>query len=161
MIEFRGQLSKEAQIFLSRKITKTGTLLISAAFAIVLIPILWLCLTLNYWYILVGYISIYLIILLVGTLIWNSSKSLHACTPERILINQDKLISYTSQHKNVQYCKDVKCVIDQNEWYYFEFVFGKRSLEFICQKNLLTRGTLEEFEELFRGKIIKKKDKAL
>lgn len=156
MIEFRGQLLEETQKFLSLKIVKTGALLISITFAIVLIPILYLSFVLNYWHIIIGYISVYLITLLAGILIWNSSRSLQACTPERIVIDNGTIISYTSQHKSIQSCADVKHVIDHNKWYYFEFVFGKKSLEFICQKNLICNGTLEEFEKLFEGKIIKK-----
>ena len=33
------------------------------------------------------------------------------------------------------------------------FIFGKISDKFICQKDLLTKGSLEEFERIFEGKI--------
>lgn len=52
--------------------------------------------------------------------------------------------------------KDVKNVYDHGEFYDLVFPFGKISGKFICQKNLLTEGTLAEFEALFDGKIVRK-----
>ena len=47
---------------------------------------------------------------------------------------------------------DAKQLRDFGEFYEIVFPFGKVSDKFICQKNLLTQGTLEEFEKLFEGK---------
>ena len=51
----------------------------------------------------------------------------------------------------------VKRVVDYGEWYDFVFYYSDRDLYFVCQKSLLTKGTLEEFEALFEGKIVRKK----
>ena len=48
---------------------------------------------------------------------------------------------------------DAKQVRDFGEFYEIVFLFGKISDKFICQKNLLTKGTLEQFESLFNGKL--------
>ena len=48
---------------------------------------------------------------------------------------------------------EVKRVYDYRCWYYLEIDFGDPY--FICQKDLLTEGTLEEFEALFEGKIVR------
>ena len=42
-------------------------------------------------------------------------------------------------------------------WYEIVFPFGKISSNFICQKNLIFKGSLEEFEDLFNGKIVKRR----
>ena len=47
----------------------------------------------------------------------------------------------------------VDTVIDYGDWYHLLFNFEDRDTYFVCQKNLLTKGTLEEFEALFDGKI--------
>lgn len=47
----------------------------------------------------------------------------------------------------------VEKVLDYGEWYYFDFAYGDKDNCFACQKDLLTQGTLEEFEALFQGKI--------
>ena len=46
-------------------------------------------------------------------------------------------------------------VLDYGEWYYLLFEFDSRDIYFVCQKSLLTKGSLEEFEALFEGKIEK------
>ena len=53
----------------------------------------------------------------------------------------------------------VKKVIDADECYYIIFKFGDIISSIICQKDLIREGTLEEFEELFKGKIVKEKEK--
>ena len=45
---------------------------------------------------------------------------------------------------------------DYGECYYFKFNFGERDRFFVCQKSLLTEGTIEEFEELFEDVIVRK-----
>ena len=51
---------------------------------------------------------------------------------------------------------DVKKVVDHGEFYELSFVFGKVSDKFICQKSLLTKGTLEEFKAMFGDKVYRK-----
>ena len=48
-------------------------------------------------------------------------------------------------------------IIDYGEWYYVKFNLGDRDPYFVCQKDLLKNGTIEEFEALFEGKIERKK----
>lgn len=50
----------------------------------------------------------------------------------------------------------VRKVYDYGEFYFISFRFGKISCYFICQKSLLTQGTIEDFEKLFDGKIVRK-----
>ena len=44
-------------------------------------------------------------------------------------------------------------IVDYGEWYYLVFDYGDKDLYFVCQKDLLTGGTIEEFENIFEGKI--------
>lgn len=53
--------------------------------------------------------------------------------------------------------KDVKRVLDYGECYYI--IYTDMGQAIICQKDLLREGTLEEFEEIFAGKI-KRRGKA-
>ena len=53
----------------------------------------------------------------------------------------------------------VKKVLDMGEWYYIIFKFGDISNSWICQKDLITKGTIEDFEKIFEGKI--KRDKSI
>ena len=45
--------------------------------------------------------------------------------------------------------------MEAEDCYYI--IYGDMDNSIVCQKNLLVEGSIEEFEELFRGKIIKDK----
>ena len=49
----------------------------------------------------------------------------------------------------------IKSIEDQGEWYYINFKIDFTE-NIVCQKNLIEQGTIEEFEEIFKDKIIKK-----
>ena len=48
---------------------------------------------------------------------------------------------------------DVKKVRDYGNFYYLTFYFPYKDGYFVCQKDLLVEGTLEEFEKLFEDKL--------
>lgn len=51
-------------------------------------------------------------------------------------------------------------VIDGGEWYYLKTRFdqyGFVTSARVCQKSLITKGTIEEFEKFFEGKIVRNK----
>ena len=50
----------------------------------------------------------------------------------------------------------VKKVVDCGDWYFIVFKFLEFSNALACQKDLITKGTIEEFEALFEGKIVRK-----
>lgn len=70
-------------------------------------------------------------------------------------ISLDTLDNY---HK-VKRLSKVRKVIDRGDFYCICFTFtgavGIRN-DWVCQKNLITKGTIEEFEKLFEGKFIRK-----
>jgi len=51
---------------------------------------------------------------------------------------------------------DVKNVVDLGDWYIVRFYFPINLRWFICQKDLIVEGTIEDFEKLFEGKIVRK-----
>lgn len=51
----------------------------------------------------------------------------------------------------------VKKVIDAGGWYYIVFKWGDTTNAFVCQKDLIRQGTLEDFENLFQGIIVREK----
>lgn len=80
--------------------------------------------------------------------------------PQNIII-QDEVIYYSAMG-GVTYgreLKDIKKIADMGDWYNFEFYFPRKELFFVCQKDLITEGSIEEFETLFEGKIVRKKFK--
>lgn len=93
-----------------------------------------------------------LIILLVA-LIPRSKKEKKALTPKRIFTEYEYIVCVTDRDVVSKRIDAVKLVRDFDEFYELVFPIGNLSERFICQKSLLTQGTIEEFEALFEGKI--------
>ena len=53
----------------------------------------------------------------------------------------------------------IKKIIDYGEWYKIAFSHEKQDDSFVMQKNLITHGTIEEFEQLFKDKIVPAKSR--
>ena len=51
---------------------------------------------------------------------------------------------------------DIKEIRDMGTFYAVIFYFPSMDRRFICQKDLLVQGTIEEFEEIFKNKIVRK-----
>ena len=108
------------------------------------------------WIWIAGYCSLFALIPLLVR-IPRSKKEKRAMTPKRIYVEDDHVVCVAEQYVESRLISDAKKVIDYGEFYELVFPFGKISDKFICQKCLLTKGTLEEFEQLFSGKIAKYK----
>ena len=48
---------------------------------------------------------------------------------------------------------DIKYIVDFGEGYFIYFVGLRQSLSFLCQKDLIKKGSIEKFEQLFEGRI--------
>ena len=91
-------------------------------------------------------------------------------TPIKVTINDDLIAAeFAGIRDNMYGEKDfifplssITKVIDMGDWFYFvDFKVRNKELYCVCQKNLITKGTIEEFEKLFEGKIVvSKKAKA-
>lgn len=76
--------------------------------------------------------------------------------PKRITINDGLVLLVTDNLTDSRKIEQVKKVKDYGEYYALTLSgFGYYSSHFICQKNLLTKGSIDEFEALFEGKIKK------
>lgn len=74
----------------------------------------------------------------------------------RIRIENGVIINSNFYNQKTKPISKVKKVIDAGEWYYLIFKFGDISNSWVCQKDLITQGTIEEFEKLFENKIVRK-----
>ena len=73
----------------------------------------------------------------------------------RIELSKEYLSSGVGQKYQLRDFSDVKIVKDWGLWYEIIFYFPYRSIDFICQKDLLVEGSIEEFEKLFEGLIVR------
>ena len=75
--------------------------------------------------------------------------------PKRIYTRDNHIVCVADKYTDSKLISDVTKVLDHGEFYELCFPFGKISEKFICQKSLLTKGSLGAFERLFKGKIVK------
>lgn len=103
----------------------------------------------------IAFIAILILPLISLLPVYNSSLKL--IMPLKLVINKNKIVSIGENFHEERDLSRVKKVIDYGDWYQIFFYFGYRSQKFICQKDLIVEGTIEDFEKLFRDKIKKAK----
>jgi len=159
MIKFQGEISKSFKSEIERKIKKKRTailLIIGVLIHISFILPIHFAPNLRFFYAII--IMMFLCAITVETLNIVSIAlipSLHF--PEEIIISNEKIIKESKATKTIiKTLEDVKKIIDYGEYYMIVFIFFKKDKTFICQKNLLIEGSLEEFEKLFENVLVKR-----
>lgn len=154
MIEFSGQISGQTLNFIlnqhrNRGLIAASIVAVLAAIAIVVVAVI--------------YDTIYFIglafpvIFVVISIFAKPGKSTYkTILPQKVYIDGETLVSELEESSFSRTLDQVETVIDFGEGYHIKFYSAYRCPNFICQKSLLTKGTIEEFEKLFEGKIISK-----
>lgn len=155
MIEFNGYISGVAEKHFRRKSRNLVQNVLLISLLVWLPVIVFIAARLDYILLLVVYCAMFIVVPLLVRLP-QSKKEQRATTPNRIIIDGERLVCVADKYTESRWVSDVKHVYDFKEFYEIVFPFGKMSEKFICQKNLLTKGSLNEFERLFKGKIQKK-----
>ena len=83
-----------------------------------------------------------------------SKKDYATYLPNSVIIEGNSIAISCENLYQSREVEQVKKVIDFGEWYQIVFAFPHKSLYFICQKDLLVKGTLEDFEGKFKGLIV-------
>lgn len=154
MIEFNGCLTGASEKFLFEKLIKSFQISTIFAFTMVLPFIILLVKTFQALFILYIYFAFFLGLMILYRII--IPKAIKSGIPKRISIMDNKMVCVSDDFTEKRSIELVKKVYDYGEFYFISFYFGKTSCYFICQKSLLTQGTIEDFEKLFDGKIVRK-----
>ena len=155
MIQFSGQLSEKAEKHMYGKSKKMGRIIFTIAWLIICVPIFIYTIAQGETAFVAAFAPTLPIIHLLMC-IPKSKKTRQNFMPTKILVNQDSIQFTSKVAQETRYLADVKEVRDYGEFYDVIFRFGKKSEFYICEKDLLSHGTLEAFEELFKGKIVRK-----
>ena len=155
MIEFRGEISGECRRFLLRRTAKSGFLVSLLTVTIFFIPTI---IAAIYWNPVILLFSVVYLLALIFPLIPMSKKDQKKFIPTKIIIDADDecVVLQGENFERFHMFSSIKTVKDYGAFYDFEFYYGDKDMFAICQKSLLSSGTLEEFEALFEGKIERK-----
>lgn len=153
MFEFNGELTGKCKSYLIRLTTKVQAMAVLITSSIFLVPILILSFTwdLN---------ALIFAVILVGfsLLSWipPSKKQQKNFIPLRICFDLEETIVVYQSAKTERFhmINSISKIIDYGEWYHLVFYYSDRDICFVCQKSLITKGTIEEFERLFEDKIV-------
>ena len=164
MIEFKGELTGEAKKFLSIKKAQTFVPIFIITALIWILPAIWLSslgvalldLASNLLFLGISVLLISAVTLLIFPRIGLSKSSLN----RKVFIDLEEqvVVQVVNNEERFHLLDTVEKVFDYGEYYWISFRRGDKDVDFIIQKNLLTTGTLEEFEALFDGKIERKFD---
>lgn len=154
MIEFRGNVSKQCQAYILKKLIKIWVF--SGLFTAIIVSILLLLLAffwnkMAFLFLMVP-IAIAVVFCCVPQLVIKNHRA------PKIKIENDYFIVESGEDSQIRNIEDLKEIIDMGDWYDIVFYFPNKSPYFVCQKDLIIKGSIEEFEELFANKIIRRND---
>ena len=153
MIVFEGALSEASKKFMLKEHMKTAWTIAT----IVTIPFMafWIWMSVAVSIALLGFGIIGCPLSFVCIVLGMRPEKKHYGTimPGSVIIEEDVISAELVNTCLTRNLEDLKRIDDYGEWYYFRF-YGSGRGYFICQKDLITEGTLEEFEKIFEGKIV-------
>ena len=151
MIEFRGELSEECKRYLLQQ--QFSMAFIIAPFSLLFeIPLVLLVVSLTqnklFWLLLP-----FLILASFTVGLPPSKKDYSVMMPSRVYIEDELIVSESDRFHHERMVSEVVKVIDWGNFY--EFRFSPRLRGVVCQKDLISSGTLTDFEDMFHDKIIR------
>ena len=152
MIEFKGELTGQCKEYVLK--TEKQINFIGGAIAAGVVTIFTVVLASFYDLVYLVAVPIVWLFMMILAAIPPSKKSYGNILPTQVIIDVEE--GLTSKGENFSLDNDlenVTKVIDFGEGYHI--CFSNRNNRFVCQKSLITQGTLEEFEELFKDVLVK------
>ena len=156
MIEFDGYISGNAEKYFFIKEFICVVLCCLIPNLVFLLFSFLLGMKTGFWFIFKIVASMYLIIPIVCGVLLSIKKSRKKMLTKKIIIDDDLITAVTDTQALTKNLSDVKQVKEYLDFYAISFRIGNISNIFICQKDLLVKGTLDEFDELFIEKLVLK-----
>ncbi len=152
-IVFEGELSEKNRKYFERGQDRDNRITMLIVAVLISVPVTLLVVKCGLYF-----ISLYSlnIIFVVGAFIPTKKQDREGIYPEMIIIEDEELKCLCEKGSVHRKMYDVKEVEDWGDSYRILFDFLGRSPMFLCQKDLITEGTIEDFEELFADKIVRK-----
>ena len=155
MIEFNGRIDGECLKFMLKKSRKIERICAVIMGTIFILPFV------------IGFKYMYTAIAIGGILLGLCLTSLAFLPLKEKSINETfcsrvyydpndeaMVLVYQNGKESFFMVADVETVEDYGDWYCFTFT-NNRSSDYVCQKKFAVGNTIEEFEKLFEGKIVK------
>lgn len=156
MFDFSGELTGKSKCFLIKEQMKVNlivSLLLNVLYGtpVIIATFIW---NAKAWI-----LAVPMVMLLVFSFIPPSRKQQKDFMPIRVFfdLEEETVVHQCENKERFHMINTISKIVDYGEWYYLYFHYGDRDMYFVCQKNLLVTGTIEDFEKMFEDKIVKKK----
>ncbi|MBQ2793112.1 MAG: hypothetical protein IJF05_00255 [Clostridia bacterium] len=146
MIEFAGELTGESKRFVIKNMRRVAFLASVVIFLFFGVPTVVFAMAYNY--------LLFLFLIPISIVLLNpffQSDNMKKPFTVKITIESKELVYEHENLYNSYNISDVEDVIEYSEFYHI--LFNNFNKNFVCQKDLLTKGTIEDFEALFEEKI--------
>lgn len=153
-MEFNGHLTGMAEKHFFKQSRILGQKIILWCALLIAPGVLSFAIRSNNWSAVTVFVGLFMCIMVLVS-IPRGKKERAQITPKKIVIEDNYIVCVAEKYTETRLVSDVKLVKDFGEYYELCFPFGKLSDKFVCQKSLLAKGTIQEFERLFDGKIAK------
>lgn len=178
IIEFSGEISEKYRKRLFRATMKMLWILVLIIFVVLCGPIIVIGVVFDLLFYAIIFILVILILCATAPIALIKTIPYAKILPVRIIIENGEIAALNAEHiskysiktggidflnvdgyfiTDIKSIFDVIKVFDHGEWYVISFKSRPVIIDYICQKNLLIKGTIEEFEKLFEGKIVRSK----
>lgn len=152
MIKFQGEISDKNKKFFINKIKIMLFLSFFIPSLLILIPFIILVFIDSILYLsVVVFLILFPLIFLV-----IKNKYYEDMLPNEIIINDNTIICVGEKFRYEMEFTDISKIIDYGDCYKILFKIPCNNQSFICQKDLIVDGSIEEFEIIFKNKIRKK-----
>ena len=150
MIEFRGELSEECKRYLLYQQFSMAFFFVPLLLIVFGIPAIILSFTHDWIFSLI--IPFFIFAGFMGGMP-PRKKDYSVMMPSRVYIEDELIVSESDRFHHERMVSEVVKVIDWGNFY--EFRFSPRLRGVVCQKDLISSGTLTDFEDMFHDKIIR------
>lgn len=154
MIEFCGNLQGQARKFAIKQMNKISV--VASIIVAVLVAIAAVLLAVFVDIIILVFLVLSPAVVLAAIFAKPSKEAEANYFPKQIHIYKDTLVCKGENFEYERELSFVESVVDYGEFYQILFDIEHECDKFICQKNLITQGSLDDFEQLFNGKIERK-----
>ena len=154
MIEFNGEITGNCKKYMLKRSSRLGVIAALIVAVLFEIPAIILLSIMLDWIFIITLPVLCLFVFLAGAT--PDPKTHSSILPTKVSITTtNEIISESESFHYTRSIEDVKEVVDFGEWYHIFFYPECKNGHFVCQKDLLTKGSIEEFEKIFEGKVIR------
>ena len=164
LVEFKGEVSPENRRWLVRRVARQNALqMLCTLFPLVLICSLILIRELGWEYVwaIASLLSVGLLTPVLVYFLPFSKREQKTMFPTRVVFygdRDDSVLFDIPKRRLEMYREDLKKVVDMGTYWFIDLP-SQEGRGIVCQKNLMIKGKVETFENLFEGKISRKTEK--